>query len=1045
MKLSEFSIRRPIFTWMVTLVVIIIGLVSLTRLPVDLMPEVVFPTLNVNASYPNTGPEEIEELITRPIEEALSAVPGVEEVFSSSSEGSSSVRIMFAWGTNLDAAADDVRERLDRIIGRLPEEVDRPTLRKFDPAQQPILQFGALSNLDPVQARRIIDEQIAYRLERVAGVASVDVYGGRQREIQVNLDPLKLKALGLPLNVITSKIRQENVDMPAGVIERGNYEILLRIPGVFTGLDQLRETVVAIRDGVPIQLKEIASVDDTFQRVTRVARINDREGMRLAVYKQSGENTVNVAERVLKEIGEIQRDIPQIELMPTSNSAEYIRRAISNVGSSAVWGSVLAILALLVFLVSIRSTLVVAISIPISLVGTIALIYFGGFTLNTMTLGALALGIGQLIDSSIVVLENIYRMEEGGVPPLKASIDGVNEVAAPIAVGAITTCVVFLPMIFMRGMSGVMFKQLAYVVSFANLMGLFVALTMVPMLSARLIRVAKPFDPGTKKPAARLVNFFLGGFRKLENWYKRLLHKALDHRVFVLSSVGALLVGCLFLIRLVGTEFMPTTDENEVRVSVEMEVGTRLEVMAKTFATVTEIVKAAVPEIITREESFGGGGWRSGANTGNMTLKLVSKDTRSRSSEEIAVDLRRRLSGIPGTVVRTRASGGQMMFGMRGGGGQERLQVEIRGYDLTIAEALARQIQEIVKTVKGVTDTRLSREIGNPEELLLIDRQAAADMKLSVSEIGQSIQTVLSGTQASYFREAGREFRILVKVKDSEYLRIQDILDLTITNAEGEPISLRNVIDTRPRRGPIRIERRDRERVVTVSGEIAGRDLGSVIADAQQALRVVPVPRNFSIQFTGDYEEQQKANRELLQSIILALVLVYMIMAMLYESLRDPLIVMFSVPLAAIGVILMLFLTKTSFNMQSYIGLIMLGGIVVNNAIIIVDYTNLLRQRDKMPIREAIEEAGRRRLRPILMTAFTAIMATFPLALGLGEGGEAQAPLARTVIGGLLSSTLITLIVVPVVYNIFEDFRRKKEHGVTANGAVEAAAETEPK
>jgi len=1040
MKLSEFSIRRPIFTWMVTFVVIIIGLVSLTRLPVDLMPEVVYPTLNVNASYPNTGPEEIEEIITRPIEEALSAVPGVEEVFSSSSEGSSSVRIMFAWGTDLDAAADDVRERLDRIIGRLPDEVDRPTLRKFDPAQQPILQFGALSNLDPVQARRIIDEQIAYRLERVAGVASVDVFGGRQREIQVNLDPLKLKALGLPLNVITGKIRQENVDMPAGVIERGNYEILLRIPGVFTDLDQLRDTVVAVRDGVPIQLREIASVDDTFQRITRVARINDREGMRLAVYKQSGENTVKVAERVLKEIAEIQRDIPQIELLPTSNSAEYIRRAINNVGSSAVWGSVLAILALLVFLVSIRSTMVVAISIPISLIGTIALIYFGGFTLNTMTLGALALGIGQLIDSSIVVLENIYRMEEGGVPPLKASIDGTNEVAAPIAVGAITTCVVFLPMIFMRGMSGVMFKQLAYVVSFANLMGLFVALTMVPMLSSRLIRVAKPFDPNSKKVLERTANFFLGGFRRLENWYKRLLHKALDHRVLVLGSVGALLIGCLFLVRLVGTEFMPATDENEVRVSLEMEVGTRLEVMGKTFATATEIVKAAVPEIVTREDSFGGGGWRSGANTGNMTLKLVPRDKRSRSTEEIAVDLRKKLSNIPGTVVRTRASGGQMMFGMRGGGGQERLQVEIRGYDLNTAEALARQVQEVVKKVKGVTDTRLSREIGNPEELLVINRQAAADMKLSVSEIGQSIQTVLSGTQASYFREAGREFRILVKVKDSEFLGLQDILDLTVSNSDGEQISLRNVIDTRPRRGPIRIERRDRERVVTVSGEIAGRDMGSIIKDAREALRSIPIPRNYSIQFTGDYEEQQKANKELLQSIILALILVYMIMAMLYESLRDPFIVMFSVPLAAIGVILMLFVTKTSFNMQSYIGLIMLGGIVVNNAIIIVDYTNLLRHRDGMPIREAIEEAGRRRLRPILMTAFTAIMATFPLALGLGEGGEAQAPLARTVIGGLLSSTLITLVVVPVVYNIFEDFRRKKEHGEVSDGGTKTSA-----
>ncbi|MBE3130207.1 MAG: efflux RND transporter permease subunit [Acidobacteria bacterium] len=1027
MKLAEFSIRRPIFTVMITLVIIIIGMVSLTRLPVDLMPEVVYPTLNINTSYANTGPEEIEELITRPVEEAMSAVPGVEEVFSSSSEGSSSVRVMFSWGVNLDAATDDVRERLDRIVGRLPEEVDRPTLRKFDPAQSPILQFGALSNLDPVQTRRIIDEQIAYRLERVAGVASIDVFGGREREIQVNLDPDKLKALGLPLDVITSKIRQENIDMPAGVIEKGNYEVLVRIPGVFTGLDQLRDTVIAFRDGVPIQLKEIASVDDSFRRITRVVRINDMAGTRLAVYKQSGENTVRVAEGVLKEIAEIQRDLPQIQIVPVSNSAEYIKRAINNVGSSALVGGVLAVLALLVFLASIRSTLVIAVSIPISLIGTIALIYFGGFTLNTMTLGGLALGIGMLVDSSIVVLENIYRMQEGGVPRLKAAIDGTNEVAAPIIAGALTTCVVFLPMIFIRGMSGVMFKQLAYVVSFANLCGLFVALTMVPMLSSRLIHVVVPPGPHSRKPLERIVRILLNGFRKMENGYKALLHKALDHRALVLGFTGLLLVGCLFLIRLVGTEFMPATDESEVRVTVEMEVGTRLEVMNRKFLTVTEIVKREVPEMVGHEESFGGGGWRSGANSGNLTIKLKTRGERSRSSEQIAVDLRKKLADIPGVVIRTRASGGQMMFGMRGGGGQERLQVEIRGYDLSVSEAMARQVKGLVGAVKGVTDVRISREIGNPEELFIIDRQAAADMKLSVNDIGRSIQTVLTGTQASVFREAGREFRILVKVKDSEKMDIQSILDLTIMNAAGDQVSLRNVVNVQPRRGPIRIERRDRERVVTVSGEISGRDLGSVMADTREVLRSVPIPRNFSIGFTGDYEEQRKANRELLLSIILALVLVYMIMAMLYESLRDPFIVMFSVPLAAIGVILMLFLTRTSFNIQSYIGCIMLGGIVVNNAIIIVDYTNLLRQRDKMPIRQAIEEAGRRRLRPILMTAFTAVMATLPLALGLGEGGEAQAPLARSVIGGLTSSTLITLIVVPVIYSLFEDFRRRKE------------------
>jgi len=1027
MSLSDFSIKRPIFTIMITFAIIVLGLVSVSRLPVDLMPEITFPTLNVSTSYENTGPEEIEQLITRPIEEAMSAVPGVEEVFSVSSEGSSSVRIIFSWGVDLDAAADDVRERLDRVIGRLPEDVNRPSLRKFDPAMSPILMLGALSNLDPIQARRIIDEQISYRIERIPGVASVDVFGGLEREIQVNLYPDKIKALGLPLDLITTKIRQENIDLPAGIIEKGNYEVLVRIPGIYTNLDQIKDTVMATREGVPIKLKEIASIEDTFRRITRIVRINDKPGTRIAIYKQSGKNTVAVAEGVLKEIESIQQDIPQIQLIPVSNSSQYIKNAINNVGSSAIYGGILAVVVLLIFLTNLRSTLVIATSIPISIIATFGLIYFGGFTLNVMTLGGLALGVGMLVDSSIVVLENIYRMQESGDSPMKAALLGTREVAAPIIAGALTTCVVFIPLVFMRGMSGIMFKQLAYVVSFANLCGLFVALTLVPMLSSRLLRHTQLANPNPKNLKERVVRIARQFFRGLENGYKRLLHYSLDHTALVLGITALLLAGSLALIKLVGSEFMPATDEGEVRVSVEMEVGTRLNIMNEKSRMITEMIRREVPEVQTIEEGFGGGGWRGGANTGNITIKLKPKSERSRSSEAVATDLRRKLSNIPGVIIRTRASGGQMMFGVRGGGGQERVQVEIRGYDLEIGEALAQQVKRIVENVEGVTDVRLSREIGNPEELFVIDRQKAADMKLSVTQIGRTIQTVLTGTQASLYREAGHEFRILVKVKDSERMDIDDILDLTLTNADGEPISLRNVVNVSPRRGPMRIERRDRERVVSISGEIAGRDLGSILSDIRRGLRSVPIPRNFSIAFTGDYEERQKAFRELLLSIILAIMLVYMIMAMLYESIRDPFIVMFSVPLAAIGVILMLFLTKTTFNVQSYIGCIMLGGIVVNNAIILVDYTNLLRRRDNMELRKAIEEAGRRRLRPILMTAFTAVMATIPLALGIGEGGEAQAPLARAVIGGLTSSTLITLVVVPVVYSLFEGRRARRK------------------
>ncbi|MGB7296966.1 MAG: efflux RND transporter permease subunit [Candidatus Aminicenantales bacterium] len=1020
MSLSEFSIHRPIFTIMLILVVLVLGFIALTRLPIDLMPDITFPTLNVSASYPNTAPEEMEQMIARPIEEAMSSVPGVEEIFSTSSQGSSTVRIMFDWGTDLEAAADDVRERLDRIIGRLPEDVERPTLRKFDPAMFPVLMLGALSELDPIQVRRIIDQQIAYRIERVPGVASIDIWGGQEREVQVNLFPDKVKALGLPLDVIISKIRQENIDVPAGTIEKGNYEIVIRIPGVYTAVDEIKETIVAIREGAAIRLRDIASVEDTFRRVTRVARINDTPGIRISIYKQSGKNTVQIVEGVMKEIARLQEDYPQIQFIPVRDSAKFIRNAITNVASSAMYGGLLAVFILLFFLANVRSTLVIAASIPISIIATFSLIYFNGMTLNVMSLGGLALGVGMMLDNSIVVLENIFRIRQTGVPTIKACTGGTKEVTGAIIASTVTTLIVFLPMLFVRGSAGIMFRQLALVITFSLLCALFVALTLVPMFSSRLL--ATPDNPG-KKPEAKLALKAKAIFAKMEDGYKKLLHYSLDHRGGVLAVAAALLVVSLFLMRFVGQEYLPQTDEGEVDVTVEMEVGTRLSVMDQKLREVTAMAKSHVPEVAILEERAGSGGWRGTASQGNITLRLKPKSERSRSSIEIANDLSRRLSQVSGALIRTRVSGGQMMFGMRGGGGQERLQVEIRGYDMDVAQALAEQVKRVVETTRGVTDVRISRLEGTPEQHLLIDRQKASEMKLSVNQIASFIQTVLMGTQASQYREGGREYRILVKVKDSEFMDVTDLLDLTMTNADGQAISLRNVMDVQPRRGPQRIERRDRERIITVSAEIAGRDLGSAIGDVRQALKSVPVPRDFTIGFTGDYEEQQKAFRELLISILLAIFLVYMVMAMLYESLRDPLIVMFSVPLAIIGVVLILLLTGTTFNVETYIGCIMLAGIVVNNAILLVDYTNLLRRRDKMEMRAAIEEAGRRRLRPILMTALTTMIAMAPLALGIREGSELQAPLARAVIGGLASSTLITLIVVPVVYSLFEKKR----------------------
>lgn len=1030
MNISRFSVHRPVFTTMIMLILIILGVISLSRLPIDLMPDMTYPVLSISTSYGNVAPQEIEQLITRPIEEAMSAVAGVEEVTSTSSEGRSTVRVSFAWGTDLGEAADDIRDRLDRVISRLPDDADRPSLRKFDPSAFPILILGASGNLDPTEMRNIVEDQVKTRIERIPGVASLDVFGGYEREIHVNFLADEINALGLSLDQVISALKAANQNVPGGTIERGNVEITVRTPGEYTSLEELRNTVVAMRQGAPIRLGEIASVEDTTARVTRIIRINGKPGINISVSKQSGTNTVQVAKNVLREIERANLDIPQIQLMPIVNTATYIERSISNVGTSALYGGILAIFVLFFFLRNLPSTFVIATAIPISILSTFTLMYFYGFTLNIMSLGGLALGIGMMVDSAIVVLENITRLRESGRTGIAAAVDGSEEVTAAIVAGTLTTLAVFLPLVFMRGMVGVMFKQLAFVISFALLCALFVSLTLVPMLAAHLHRPVS-LDNGNSKQH-RIYRASERLFQRIENGYSHFLDIALNHRILVIFLAILMIGGSVLLIPLVGFEFMPATDEGEVRVTVEAETGTRLDVFDEIMRPIEARVTQAVSEVEKWLASIGGG-W-GGSRTGDIRLTLVPAKERSRSSEEIAATLRQQLSNIPGVSIRTRA--GQGMFLMRGGGSTERIQLEILGYDLQIADRLAEQIRHAIREIDGVTDIRISRDSGSPENLILIDRAKAADMNLTVSQIANMLKTVMQGTIATYFREQGDEYPIRVKVKDAEKMELHDLLNLTLTNAAGQPVVLRNVARVASQTGPTSIERKNQERIVTISVNISGRDMGHIVADIREQLKSIPAPRNFTLNFGGDVEEQREAFNELLLSLILALMLVYMVMACLYESLRDPFVVMFAVPLAIIGVVLMLFLTRTTFNVQSYIGCIMLGGIVVNNAILLVDHINLLRRRDGLPLREAIEEAGKHRLRPILMTSLTTMLALSPLAIGIGEGSEAQSPLARAVIGGLLSSTMITLVFIPVIYSIFEATltkkKAKKEAQVTA-------------
>ena len=1020
MRLSKFAVHRPIFTSMVTLIVIVLGMVSLLRLPIDLMPDITYPTLTVRTWYENASPEEMEELVARPLEEAIGAVPGVEMVTSVSAEGLCNVRSTFAWGRDLDAAANDIRDRLDRVIPKLPEDADRPILYKFDLASYPVVRVGVSSGLDPVRLRTLIDDHIKFRIERLAGVASVDVRGGRERQIHVDLSADKIKALGLPLERILSRIKSGNVNLPGGLVERGNYEVMVRTPGEYHSLRELEDTVLAVRESAPIYLRDVAKVKDAWEETRRVVRINGRAGIRLDVRKQSGANTVEVSKRVVAEVERINRDIPQMNIAIISNTADYIQRSIRNVSTSALGGGALAILVLLLFLRSFGSTAVIGISIPISIIATFGLMYFGGFTLNIMTLGGLALGVGMLVDNAIVVLENIFRLREGGRAPDVAAVEGSEEVTGAIVASTLTTLVVFVPLIYMGGQSGIMFKQLSLVVSFALLCSLGVALTMVPMLAAKLLRPHA--DPGQRHRGWRARLFEASGrfFENMENEYAALLRSALRHRAVVIVAAALMLVGSLCLIRWVGVEFMPATDESEVRVYADMEVGTRMALFDEIFQGIERKVRAAVPEIESVYSRIGGSVWRpKGAHTAHMRLSLVPMAQRTRSSEQVATDLRKLLANIPGVKVRTRPGQGPFvlrMFTTR----EEKIEVEIRGHDLQVADELARSVKDMVQAVPGVVNPDVSRESGSPEELVMIDRQRASDMRLTVSQVASALQTALSGSKAGNFRDAGKEYDILVKLEDAELLSMRNILDLTITNAGGEPVVLRNVVKIVPRRGPVIIERKNQQRLVTVAADYTGRDMGSVVRDIRRGCQTIPRPADFTISMGGDYEEQVKAFRELLISFVLAIMLVYMVMACQFESLLDPFVVMFSVPLAAIGVILMLLITHTTFNVQSFIGCTMLGGIVVNNAILLVDHTNLLRRRDGMPLMEAVQEAGRRRLRPIVMTAATTILGLTPLALGMGEGGEAQAPLARAVIGGLLSATLITLVLVPTVYSIFE-------------------------
>jgi HAE1 family hydrophobic/amphiphilic exporter-1 len=1023
MSIPRLAIERPVTMFMSAIVIVLLGAISLVRLPVDLMPDITYPSITVRVGYGGVGPAEMEELVVRPLEQALAAVPGVEQINSNASEGSASVQLSFAWGSDLNEAADEVRTRVDRVRGRLPDDAEPPTIFKFDSAASPIMSIGVEGDYDRVTLREIAEGDLVPRFERVEGVAAVTVMGGLRRQIHVELSKEKITALDLSVDRVVQAIRSENQNIPLGEVDEGDTTYLLRSTGQFASLDQLRDLVVLTRNGVPVYLRDIAEVRDTTEDLRSFQRINGKPGVRMSITKQSGKNTVAIASEVREEIERTNLEVPGVRLTLLNDQSKFIERSIASVREHVYLGAFLVVGIIFLFLRDWRATFIICLSIPISVIGTFALLYFAGFTLNTMTFGGLALGVGMIVDASIVVLENTFRHMEKGKSRLQASIEGSEEVWSAILASILTHIAVFVPLLFLTGVSSVLFTQLAVVVMFSLAMSLFVAVTIVPVLCSRMLRLPPP-EAERRGLSGRLFTVSERALEGVDNFYRDVVHRALQHRPTILVGSAAVTVLAFVLLGNIPSELLPQTDEGEVSVNARMPAGTRIERTEAVALQMEEIVRNNVPEAVSIMSNAGGGGFRGGGGgSAQVTVQLVPSTERTRTTDQIATDLRRLLTGLPGVTISARASGGnQQLTRLLGGGQDSRLSVEVRGDDLPTAERIAGELVTLVREVPGVANPQRADEEGRPELAIRVDRPKAALLGLSVSGVANTIRTNISGTQAATFREFGKEFPIIVRLREEDRSRSESVADVLLSTPQGQVLPAGNILDLRPQSGPTQIQRKNQQRITRVNAELdADAVLGDTVREIQARIPELDVPQGFSVGFGAEVEQQSEAFRQLGWLLILGVLLVYAVMASQYESLRDPFIVMFSVPVAAIGVALALIVTSTSFSLQAYIGVIMLAGIVVSNAILLVDYTNVLRRRDGLPLREAVEVAGRTRLRPILMTTLATVLGLVPMALGIGEGAELQAPLARVVIGGLLASTMVTLVLVPSVYTLFEE------------------------
>jgi len=1032
--LTRAALRNPVAVLMVAVAVCVLGWQSLTRIPVDLFPNITMPMVVVGVVYPGAGPRDIEASITMQLERAISSVPNITTIESSSRQGISVVRAYFGWGANVDVGAGDCIQKVQQIMSSLPAGAQQPFVIKMDMSNFAVVGLTITGGgLDERGLYDLAYNVVAPQIEHLSGVSNAAISGGALRRIQLRADRDALQARGLSASDLVTAVQGANFLLPSGNLRVGEIDYNVFAETQIDDVSRFGDLVVRLGDdrASPVYVRDVAEVVDGAEDQTSILRVDGVPGVGMWVRKQPGANTVEVVDRVLSSLPGL-RNIPAgVSIRPTFDQSTYIRNSIRSLVDEALMGALLSVAVILLFLRTIRSTLVIGLSIPLSILATFILLFFvGGQSLNTFTLGGLALGVGRLVDDSIVVLENVFRHRSRGKTARQAALEGAQEVAMPVLASTIATIAVFFPVVFLTGIARLLFIPLTLTIVFALASSYVVAMAVIPPLTLRFVRPEVEHRRDAPRLRHRLLARWRGAFDALDAGYARLLRLALRHRLVVVVVILAVLAGSLPRARTLGSEFFPKTDESQFSVTLKGPVGTRVERTAELTTELERVVVealgqehvVAVMADVGVRQSGGGAlfGGNSGPHAAGVRVRLVPPDRRPFSDREAADRVKKKLAGrLPGVQVYFDVGG--IVQRIMNFGSEAPIDVEISGYDLDAARELSARVQALVEATPGATDVRVTREDTYPELDLEIDREKAAVLGLSTREVAQTVLTSVAGNVnvPGIYTDpvSGREYWVVVRLQESDRATLTDLEDVPLSTRAGAQFPLRTVARVTPSVGPIQIDRKYQERIVHVVGNVRDRPLGDVAADLERGLAELDLPEGFSVRLGGERAQQKDSFGGLFVALALALMLVYMALAAQFRSLLEPFIVMLSVPLGMIGVIWALALTDTPLSINAFMGVIMMVGIVVSNGILLVEFANVL-QRRGLSSNDAVVEAGRTRLRPILMTTLTTLLGLLPMAIGVGEGSESNVPLARAVVGGLTVSTVLTLVLVPVLYTV---------------------------